>query len=252
MSNPTFTKIIRPGTVQLHGPISEILKPFSVFIRIEYKPRSNDRDGYTLSITGVEGPLRSGDAAGGCGQINMSLKAADFVTLAPGWTRAKITRLLDIWGRWHLNDMKPGCIHQRQDSAHDTARPLTLTDYTPTDTYRKAHSTAAAGTMGAEQYATWFKTTSRVDAVCYGTNRPKYESPEVKELLAAGWIKPDKTEQKTAGWVRPEEHSDGLLGKPCPVCGYKYGSAWLYEEVPTDVLAWLQSLPDTDQKPAWI
>ena len=34
--------------------------------------------------------------------------------------------------------------------------------------------------------------------------------------------------------------------------GYKYGSRWLYEEVPDEVLEFLRSLPATDKTPAWI
>lgn len=37
-----------------------------------------------------------------------------------------------------------------------------------------------------------------------------------------------------------------------PDGGYRYGSAWLKEEVPADVLEFLCSLPDTDVKPAWV
>jgi len=37
-----------------------------------------------------------------------------------------------------------------------------------------------------------------------------------------------------ATWVNPNEHKDGLLTKPCPKCGYKYGSKWLFEEIPED------------------
>lgn len=33
---------------------------------------------------------------------------------------------------------------------------------------------------------------------------------------------------------------------------YRYGSAWLKEEVPADVLEWLQSLPESAVKPAWV
>ena len=33
---------------------------------------------------------------------------------------------------------------------------------------------------------------------------------------------------------------------------YRYGSAWLKEEVPEDVLVWLRALPDTDVMPAWV
>lgn len=34
--------------------------------------------------------------------------------------------------------------------------------------------------------------------------------------------------------------------------GYKYGSAWVREEVPEEVLKFLAALPDTDMKPAWV
>ena len=52
-------------------------------------------------------------------------------------------------------------------------------------------------------------------------------------------------------WVYKKEHAAGLLCKPCPSCGYKYGSAWLKEEVPAGVLEWLRALPDADMVPAW-
>jgi hypothetical protein len=57
---------------------------------------------------------------------------------------------------------------------------------------------------------------------------------------------------KTTGWITPEEHPGGLLDKPCPVCGYRYGSAWKEERVPDGVLAWLYNLPDTKITPAWV
>jgi hypothetical protein len=43
------------------------------------------------------------------------------------------------------------------------------------------------------------------------------------------------------GWVRAEDHPDGLLGKPCSVCGYKYGTAWLKEELPPEIVAEIKS-----------
>lgn len=33
---------------------------------------------------------------------------------------------------------------------------------------------------------------------------------------------------------------------------YKYGSQWLREELPQDVINFMQSLPDTDKRPAWV
>ena len=34
--------------------------------------------------------------------------------------------------------------------------------------------------------------------------------------------------------------------------GYRYGTAWLKEELPEDVIEFLASLPDADRKPAWV
>lgn len=61
-----------------------------------------------------------------------------------------------------------------------------------------------------------------------------------------------KSETKTRGWIRFDQSELGLLGKPCPVCGYKYGTEWKKEEVPKEVIDWLFALPETTIEPAWI
>ena len=50
-------------------------------------------------------------------------------------------------------------------------------------------------------------------------------------------------------WVYPPH---GYLTKPCPICGYEYGTAWHKEEVPADVIEWLEGLPPADKTPAWV
>jgi hypothetical protein len=60
------------------------------------------------------------------------------------------------------------------------------------------------------------------------------------------------TETKSTGWLNQSEHPDGYLSKPCPICGYKYGSEWRKVEVPADVLEFLQGLPRSDVTPAWV
>jgi hypothetical protein len=57
-------------------------------------------DGKRLSICGVEGPKANGDAYGSCGQVSES---ADHVDRAIFYKR-----LMEVWNRWHLNDMKAG------------------------------------------------------------------------------------------------------------------------------------------------
>jgi hypothetical protein len=84
----------------------------------------------------------------------------------------KTQRMAQIWERWHLNDMRAGCEHQRAED--------------------------------------WGK----------------------ERVSETG---------KLSCWVYPNEHPKGVLMKPCPVCGYKFGSAWLIEELPSDIVTEIRS-----------
>ena len=92
--SPDFTKVVRLGTAKTCGGRS-----YSVFAKIKYE------DG-RLSITGVEGPLPSGNCLGSCGQIIMSKPKIE--NLALGWHRTKLSWFWAAWDKWHLNDMQAG------------------------------------------------------------------------------------------------------------------------------------------------
>ena len=145
-----------------------------------------DWDGRKLSLTGT---LVEGVREVGWGQTIDAL--GELTQLATGWTPEMVTRLHDTWTRWHLNDMRPGCEHQRAEGWDK--RPIDPSK--PLDTY--------------------------------GKHFPGQRSDSWNMLT----------------WIIREEHPEGLLSVPCPTCGYKYGSAWLHEEVPQDVLDWLYGLP---------
>lgn len=40
--------------------------------------------------------------------------------------------------------------------------------------------------------------------------------------------------------------------RKCSICNYKYGSQWKRKEVPNKVLNWLNDLPNSELRPAWI
>lgn len=93
-------------------------EPIYVFVRW---------NGVRLSFDAVEDPTPRGHC-GACGQI------ADLVAAsrpAPYWSAAGVARLVDTWRRWHLNDMRAGCEHQRR---LDT--PPAIGDPCPTCGYR--------------------------------------------------------------------------------------------------------------------
>ena len=101
-----FKKIVRLGTVLDMG---------SFYCKIEYK---DDR----LSITGVMGPTHNGNSRGSAGQAIMAFREYDSrgemsirdIDPSEDWETDMIRRFLDIWDRWHLNDMKAGSPAQEE------------------------------------------------------------------------------------------------------------------------------------------
>lgn len=150
-----------------------------------------------LSITGVEGPMRNGDCKGSCGQIDMH--EWNIKTYAPGWNAELEKQFREVWQKWHLNDMRAGCEHQREQRWNE---------------------------------------------------RPVYPDRPTKDYVQYPAVMGGGQGWNMLVWVPVEK--GGLLSAPCGICGYRYGSQWLREEVPSDVLDFLKSLPDTDQQPAWI
>jgi hypothetical protein len=104
----------------------------NVFVSVKFK-------GGKLSITGVEVPMRNGDAKGGCGQIVMHDWA--LTEYAPGFDAATVETLRQVWNKWHLNDMRAGSPAQM---AFLEANPVSY-KY-PESHYKKAcEALAAAG-----------------------------------------------------------------------------------------------------------
>jgi hypothetical protein len=98
-----------------------------IFCKISITARKEG--GYTLSITGVEGPKANGDCVGGCGQIVGS--GISVTTYAQGWDKALLDKFISVWNEYHLNDMKAGSPRQEKylrDNPLSYAYPTTHYD----------------------------------------------------------------------------------------------------------------------------
>lgn len=230
-----------------------------VFLKVEVT-----EDG-RLSISGVIGPQPSGDCLGGAGQISMEYahrnpadndRRYDHPTqpselrFTPGWTAEKWLDLLDIWEKWHLNDMRAYCEHQEALGWADLARKeVTFFHYTMESETCKIQEilkrSILFGVASGDPYPCTPAET-RLLALDYSITLP-FGTPPPAEYEPA---RTNPTETKTLGWLRPNEHPDGILTKPCPVCGYEYGTKWLKQDLPAEVMTFLESLPATDRTPA--
>jgi hypothetical protein len=192
--------------------------------------------------------MHNGDARGGCGQISLK----DALPVKP-WTAEMIARLAEIWHRWHLNDMRAGCEHQRAE--FDAGRMLELQELTWGDAYNKARGRAVSGEMTPGEYREHQRRTVIVERLTIAMDRPKHPDlwgEDGEEMLRADMVKLGKREVRAAGWVSYREHPEGLLSRTCPTCGYRYGTAWLHEDVPPEVLEEIKAFPDARITPAWI
>jgi hypothetical protein len=222
-----------------------------VFVDVEIEDKGDGKK--RLSMSGVVGPMSNGDCRGSCGQIEL----ADISDWAPGWDLEKARELWRVWGAWHLNDMKAGCEHQRADGWDKGEKKIDVETWTifPYTYQRKraideSNDPAECARLGEE--------IGRAQAAflrACGSNtlqrrgRHLWDDQDRADMAKYGSI--EKTESKSPIWTYPTEHPEGILGKPCPKCDYKYGSAWLYEPLPPAIIAYLESLPVATVRNPW-
>jgi hypothetical protein len=244
MSND-FKKIVRIG---LQSP-EWAPRAFSTFCVIKYK-------GGKLSITGVQGPLRNGNALGSCGQMYDSLieSGAGFKEFADGWNQSKLEKFVKIWQAWHLNDMRPYCSHQKH--LRETARQeVTLYNHSQTmPVYKSIKATMKRAESAIKTGESFTPTKEESALACLPLSLITYNDPESPEFFErtkdTSYSRGKET--KTRGWIGHKESPEfGLLGLPCTKCESTYGGAWHTEKVPARVISFLQALPESDKTPAW-
>lgn len=135
----TRTRTVSPGV----GPYGRL------YVTMTY---TVDEAKGRLSMVGVEGPYFNGNCSGSSGQCHDALDR--LTDLDSGWTPEMVRRLKAEWERWHLNDLRAGCEHQRK--AGWETRPIDPGK--PLNAYGKhCHTPARATAQGLdpEGPATW-------------------------------------------------------------------------------------------------
>ena len=158
----------------------------------------------------------------------------------------RFSSIYAMWQKYHLNDMRPECEHQRELGWPEKARQ-NVTIYTHTlnlDTIRKQHEIKRSVMERAKRGKT--VSLSESDRTLLSL---KYEIKTWKGCLPediASYYKIDGAHEKTLGWIIQEEHPEGLLCRPCPVCGYRYGTAWKYMPIEPGDLQTIKSLMEDE------
>lgn len=153
------------------------------------------------------------------------------------------SEILRLWKAYHLNDMHPECEHQHAAgwdklaskkvtlyhwrmtreamSEQDKAKKAALSALTAGETFTPTTEQAFFAGL-SYSLTTWTETPPEELAKYYEPKKPLYAGDG------------GHTETKALGWLRESKHPDGLLAKACPVCGYKYGTSWVYFPIPAE------------------
>ena len=202
---------------------------YHVFVEIEYNNKG-------LSITGEE-TTKNKKYFRSRGQITLDPNEIEF---APGWNKEKVERLENIWNKWHLNDMRAGCEHQRKN--WDLGKEIEIVYFTWSQKFNDMRKRAEDGLMNEQEYSEYKQLVPDIFKTTITTSKQQWMSPIAQELLSKKLIQIRDKKTEKASWIRIEEHPEGLLCKPCEICGYKYGTEWLHEDVPEEILQELMEM----------
>jgi hypothetical protein len=204
METHGFTRTYTVGTIDTGRARRAVVE-----VKVEYTAPGELRHGQerpngTLGITAsAQRPgARDWDAGGQMDDELRAEMARGGIEYREGWDAETLARLLDAWDAWHLNDMRAGCEHQRAAG------------------WKVCHGYHSPG------------------LTCKEEPKPGAASPE-DVAAALDRLRTDGI-ALVGGGGRAQRCELDAIGRPCPECGYKYGTAWLSEPVPADVLAFLR------------
>lgn len=207
-----------------------------------------------LSIHGVIGPKNNGDCTGASGQCQDEIKES-MVSLSDDWTPEMFEKFIDTWNEWHLNDLHPECEHQKQLGWIEEGKKKLYKHCFVIDNETSKKQTELEKSIKEKLIEGLSVKLNEEDRklLSYPFSKPIYtETPDKFDLEHYKYSTLTAVNSTSRCWVRYEEDERGLIGKPCPVCGYKYGTSWKTVELPEEVVNFIFSLPSTSITPAWV
>lgn len=143
-------------------------------------------------------------------------------------------QILRLWNLYHLNDMHPECEHQAAAGWREkAAEKVTLYKFTMTTEAITEQNRTKSAVLRAAQDGETLRL-SKEKRLVLGLDYSITSHSETLPETIAQYYKLKSTETKAIGWLRESEHPNGILCKPCPVCGYAYGSKWVYFPIPEE------------------
>lgn len=139
----------------------------------------------------------------------------------------------DLWDKYHLNDLHPECEHQAALGWREMGREeVELKKFVLTREAIRQKNALERRSLDALKAGKTVKLSEDEQVVA----SLAYSVKTIEDLLDSirQFYELDAVERKARGWLQADEFDLGLLGKPCPICGYRYGHGWNYLPIPKE------------------
>ena len=135
--------------------------------------------------------------------------------------------ILNLWQKYHLNGMRAWCQHEHEENPSEKIKVYKLRYNEEGERLSKIRDLGIF-----KQY---------IEVTEEGM---KNVPMALYELQASKIFNETGIEEKSRGWVTYNEvfSPDGLIGKPCKVCGAKYGCSWYFHPIPEKDLKRIEAL----------
>jgi hypothetical protein len=172
-----------------------------------------------------------------------------------------LLQMIEYWKEWHLNDARAWCIHQKNWNRSkkleivnirvntwkmkdkELAKLFDVLKYNPKNKHEFNVLRMNLNNLPTSPIGKMIKKVKLMQL-----KNMKYEPEGFEKSWFDNGVIEYKTEEKIANWTYPYEHPDGILCKECPECGYKYGTNWLIEYLPQEVIDFFVTLPASIDK----
>lgn len=151
----------------------------------------------------------------------------------------KLLLIHDLWKKYHLNDMHADCEHAINEK--EASKKVIVYEYS-----YKGYLSYFEPKLKQLQNNKILKDNIKFNKACKIISKYRYsfkttQKPPKKVLK---YYKLKNKEVKTLGWVNYDKDltPNGILCKPCPICGYKYGTSWNYRPIPQKDLLKIKKL----------
>ena len=191
---------------------TSINKDINIILKIELKNKFKENQ----TVLSISGDFKSFKYGNCYGQIKDEIK--EHLQEFEKEHQKTLKQIIKLWDKYHLNDLHPDCKHKINEKLADKKIKIIKLRYT-----KEAEKLSKIRDFGNfKQFITVTEQgLKNIPSKLYELEKYTYSKNEGIKFEMARWVE-----------YHPIFRPDGILCRPCPKCGYKYGTSWNYEPIP--------------------